>query len=137
MSDNNVFTRAARGTHLLDESALDNAPAMPVRATGPLDAVLPWVIEFRVVGTASTMQMRVTEHMTIGRADPERGIVPAVDLGPHNGYALGVSRQHAAILASGNSIHVKDTGSANGTRLNGCLLEPHREYRLRHGDELA
>ena len=137
MLDNNVFTRAARGTHLLDESALDSAPAMPMRATGPLDAVLPWVIEFRVVGTASTMQVRVTEHMTIGRADPERGIVPAVDLGPHNGYALGVSRQHAAILASGNSIRVKDTGSANGTRLNGCLLEPHREYRLRHGDELA
>lgn len=129
--------QAAHGTHLLDEKSLGDAPVMPVRATGPLDKILPWVIEFRVVGTAATVQVRVTEHMTIGRADPERGIRPDVDLGPYNGYALGVSRQHAVILASGNSIRVKDTGSANGTRLNGCLLEPHHEYRLRHGDELT
>jgi CheY-like chemotaxis protein len=81
--------------------------------------------------------VRVAEHMTIGRADPERGIRPEVDLGPHNGYNLGVSRQHAAILTTGSNIRVKDSGSANGTRLNGCLLEPHHEYRLRHGDELA
>lgn len=137
MLDNKLLSNAAFGTHLLSDGALDAEPTMPVRATGPLDAVLPWVIEFRVVGTVSTVQVRVTEHMTIGRADPARGIQPDVDLGPFNGCALGVSRQHAAILASGSSIRVKDTSSANGTRLNGCLLEPGREYRLRHGDELA
>lgn len=137
MSDNGAREDNMRGTQLLNENLLETAPIMPVRATGPLDAALPWVIEFRVVGTASTIQVRVAEHMMIGRADPERGILPEVDLGPFNGYALGVSRQHAAILAAGSNIRVKDMGSANGTQLNGYLLPPHHEYRLRHGDELS
>lgn len=137
MAHSDLPTREASGTQLLGETAPAAAPAPVVRATGPLDAALPWVIEFRVVGTASTVQARVSEHMALGRADPERGIRPEVDLGPHNGYNLGVSRQHAAILATGSNVRVKDMGSANGTRLNGALLLPHLEYRLRHGDELA
>ena len=134
-SEKDTRTRKVRGTHLLDKDS--PVPTMPARATGPLDAVLPWVIELRVVGTASTIQVRVAEYLSIGRGDPERGIMPEVDLGPYNGYALGVSRQHAAIVTTGSDIIVKDTGSANGTRLNGYHLEPHHGYRLRHGDELA
>lgn len=137
MSSSNLPKQEISGTQLLRETALSALPATIVRATGPLDAVLPWVIEFRVVGTASTIQARVTEHMIIGRSDAERGIRPEVDLTLYNGYNLGVSRQHAAIMAVDSSIRVKDTGSANGTRLNGVPLEAHRAYRLRHGDELA
>jgi CheY-like chemotaxis protein len=94
------------------------------------------VIEFRIVGTATTIQAQVHETMLIGRADPQSGILPAVDLGPHNAQARGVSRQHAVVMAQENRIAVKDLGSVNGTRLNGFPLLPNREYRLRHGDEL-
>jgi hypothetical protein len=40
---------------------VNKGAAMPRRVTGPLDEVLPWVIEFRIVGTASTIQVRVSE----------------------------------------------------------------------------
>jgi CheY-like chemotaxis protein len=108
----------------------------PRATTGPLEEELPWVIEFRIVGTPATIQVQVHESMLIGRSDPQSGIYPAVDLSAHSAQANGVSRQHAAIIAKDNRIKVKDLGSVNGTRLNGYALEPHHEYRLRHGDEL-
>jgi len=112
-----------------------DAPA-PLRATSPLDEELPWVIEFRVVGTASTIQVQVQESMTIGRSDPQRGVYPDIDLTPHGAHAKGVSRRHAVVLTKDNRITVKDQGSVNGTRLNGRTLTPNQEYRLKHGDEL-
>ncbi|MBZ0299283.1 MAG: response regulator [Anaerolineae bacterium] len=115
----------------------DRGAMMPRRVTGPLDEALPWVIEFRIVGTASTLQMRVSQMMTIGRSDPEHSIEPDINLSPFAGHVMGVSRQHAAISARDNSISIKDLGSANGTRLNGYVLAPHQSYRLRHGDELT
>lgn len=123
-------------TRLLDTTPTE--PIRPVRATtGPLDEQLPWVIEFRVVGTPETIQAQVHETMLIGRSDPARGIIPDVDLTPHGALAKGVSRQHAAVLAVDNRILVKDLSSVNGTRLNGQRLAPGQEYRLRHGDELT
>ncbi len=110
---------------------------MPRRVTGPLDEVLPWVLEFRIVGTASTVQVRVAEVMTIGRSDPERGIEPDVNLSPYSAHVMGVSRKHAEITAKDNNIMLKDIGSANGTRLNGYALNPNQPYRLRHGDEVT
>jgi CheY-like chemotaxis protein len=127
----------SRDTKYLNEKVHNTDSYMPVRATGPLHEPLPWVIELRVVGTASTLQVQVHENMIIGRADPQKSIIPAVDLSPHNGQGQGVSRQHASILVKDNRIFIKDLGSVNGTRLNGSLLAPQSEYRLRHGDELA
>ncbi len=109
---------------------------LPLRATGPLEDELPWVIEFRVVGTAATIQVQVNEMMTIGRSDPQRNIHPDIDLAAHEAQAKGVSRQHAVVIAKDNRIAVKDLGSVNGTRLNGRACKPNLEYRLRHGDEL-
>lgn len=107
------------------------------RATGPLDRSLPWVIELRIVGTASTVQTQVQDKMLIGRADAERKISPEIDLGPFRAFANGVSRQHAMILIKDERLYIKDLGSTNGSRLNGALCEPEQEYRLRHGDELT
>ncbi len=109
----------------------------PIRATtGSLDEALPWVIEFRVVGTAFTVQAQVHEAMIIGRSDTQRGIFPTVDLEPYGGRTGGVSRQHAVVIVKDNRIKIRDLGSVNGTRLNGYALSPHQDYRLRHGDEL-
>jgi len=127
----------SRETKYLNEKVHNTDTYMPVRATGPLHEPLPWVIELRIVGTVSTIQVQVHETMMIGRADPQKCVVPAVDLSPHNGQGLGVSRQHAVILVKDNRIFIKDLGSVNGTRLNGNLLAPQSEYRLRHGDEIT
>lgn len=114
----------------------EESPTLPPRiTTSPLEA-MPWVIEFRVVGTPSILQVQVSEAMILGRKDEERGVYPHVDLGPFEAHSKGVSRQHAVILAKDNRIKIKDLNSANGTKLNGYILTPGHEYRLRHGDEL-
>ncbi|MEO8609397.1 MAG: response regulator [Chloroflexota bacterium] len=115
----------------------DNERPRSLRATtGPLEEELPWVIEFRVVGTAAMIQAQVHEAMIIGRSDPLTGVYPDVDLGPHGAQSNGVSRQHAAVIAKDNRIKIKDLGSINGTKLNGFALEANQEYRLRHGDSI-
>ncbi len=117
---------------------LQQTPVMPARmVTGPLDEPLPWVIDFRVVGTPSTIQVRVSETMTIGRGDPEHAVEPDINLSPFGAHVLGVSRKHALVNAKNDRLTVMDAGSANGTRLNGFALVPNQEYRLRHGDELT
>ncbi len=123
-------------TQHLDMPA-DPTPIPPRVTTSPLQHGLPWVIEFRVVGTADTILVQVHEMMIIGRADPQHGIYPAIDLGPHGGQAQGVSRQHAVVLAKDNRILIKDLASVNGTRLNGYLLPPNQEHRLRNDDMLT
>ncbi len=126
-----------RDTRYLQNNATNTDSFLPVRATtGPLNEPLPWVIEFRIAGTPVTIQVQVGETMLIGRADPGRGIVPAIDLGAHGGQYKGVSRQHAMITVKDNKINIRDLNSVNGSRLNGFLLAPNSDYRLRHGDEL-
>lgn len=115
----------------------DLTPIPPRVTTSPLQHGLPWVIELRIVGTADTILVQVHETMIIGRSDPQQSIYPAIDLGPHGGQAQGVSRQHAVILAKDNRILIKDLASVNGTRLNGYLLPPNQEHRLRNDDMLT
>lgn len=107
------------------------------RGTSPLDQRLPWVLEFRVVGTASTLQKRLTETMVLGRGDPDHNVFPEIDLTPFHAYTHGVSRRHAIINVREGRITVKDLDSTNGTKLNEFDLLPGTEYRLRHGDELT
>jgi CheY-like chemotaxis protein len=111
------------------------APPVPAQ-TGSLD-LAPWVMELRVVGTAVTLQVNVKDHMLIGRADPERGINPEIDLTEPDGIGKGVSRRHASIVVHDERVFVRDLGSTNGTQLNGVPCDPLTEYRLRHGDELT
>lgn len=108
----------------------------PLRTTEPLAQGLPWVIEFRVVGTASTIQMQLREHMVIGRTDPAHSVFPEIDLSPYEAHLRGVSRQHAEIRTTENRVTLTDLGSTNGTRVNQYTLKPNEPFRLRHGDEI-
>ncbi|MDX1993819.1 MAG: response regulator [bacterium] len=119
--------------HLIQESV----PKAVQRGTGPLDYMMPWVIELRVVGTASVIQSEVSESVTLGRSDKEKRSIPDVDLADFNAYYMGVSRQHAVICARNSRITIRDLNSANGTYINNARLEPELEYRLRHGDHLT
>ncbi len=112
------------------------APPPPMPVTGPLD-LAPWVMELRVVGTPVTLQVNVKDHMLIGRADPERGIAPEIDLTEPDGMGKGVSRRHTSITIHDERVFIKDLGSTNGTQINGMPCDPLKEYRLRHGDELT
>lgn len=108
----------------------------PIKGTGPLDYAIPWVMELRIVGTASVLQVQVRESMVVGRADQSTS-KPDINLEPYNAYDLGVSRKHAMIYARNSRITVRDLHSSNGTFINEGRLEPDKDYRLRHGDILA
>ncbi|PJF33470.1 MAG: hypothetical protein CUN57_02085, partial [Phototrophicales bacterium] len=109
-------------------------PKMQPRMTGPLDAIIPWVIEFRVVGTPNIIKVRVQEEMLIGRPDPKNGIEPEIDVVPYGGHTMGVSRRHALIRTINNRITIEDLKSANGTYINEHALESGKEYRIRDRD---
>ena len=133
MQDDESVKRHTR--HLeMPEPALPPTPLVP---TGPLDRSLPWVIEFRAVGTATTLQAQVTSSMVLGRTDTGTGYVPEVDLTTCDAFGKGVSRRHAMIFMRDGKLMVKDLASTNGTRLNEVVCAPQNEYRLRHGDEIS
>lgn len=108
-----------------------------VARTGPFDRVLPWVVELRVVGTASTLQVQVEEVMVIGRGDAKAPDAPHINLTAFDGFEKGVSRRHALITVRDKRLWIKDLNSTNGTRLNSSGCRPGEEYRLHHGDELT
>jgi len=123
----------SKKTDFLGDPQLEE-PKMQPRMTGPLDTIIPWVIEFRVVGTPNIIKVRVTEEMLIGRPDPKTNTEPEIDVTPHGGHTMGVSRKHALIRTGNNRITIEDLGSANGTYINEHVLENGKEYRIRDRD---
>lgn len=117
---------------------MDDAPTSPPKFdTRPLAYIMPWVLEFRVVGTPSVVQVRVREKMLLGRSDPDGSSPPDIDLEAYDAYTLGVSRKHAQLVAQNNRITIQDIHSSNGTFLNDGRLEPAKHYRVYHGDRLT
>jgi CheY-like chemotaxis protein len=114
----------------------EEAPGI-LSATGPLDLQRPWVIEFRVVGTATTVKARVSDAMILGRSDSTNGYIPEVDLTPFDAFGKGVSRKHAVMTIKDQRLMLRDLNSTNGTRLNNVVCAPGEEYRVRHGNELT
>jgi pSer/pThr/pTyr-binding forkhead associated (FHA) protein len=98
--------------------------------------IVPWVVEFRVVGTPYLVRAPMERVFTIGRSDADRNYVPEIDLTEYEGQSRGVSRKHAKLTAKDNRVMIQDLGSANGTFLNNQRLEPLLDYRLNHGDVL-
>lgn len=115
----------------------ESTPAIPHRGTGPLDYFMPWVIELRIIGTPSVLQIKLSEKMLVGRSDRNDGPPPDIDFTDYEGYDKGVSRQHAVMSAMNSRVTIRDLNSSNGTYLNGGRLEPGREYRISHGDRLT
>lgn len=69
---------------------------------------------------------------TIGRPDSALHYYPDVEVELDD----AVSRRHAEVVKRGEDYYVVDTGSTNGTRLNGEALPPHQERRLTRGDRI-
>ncbi|MCR5622994.1 MAG: FHA domain-containing protein [Treponema sp.] len=58
------------------------------------------------------------------------------DFVPQLGRYRTISGEHAQIVLSGEVFSVMDRNSTNGTKLNGELLSPGREYPLKNKDVL-
>ncbi len=72
----------------------------------------------------------------LGRADTTSTQKPDLDLTPYGALEKGVSRIHAAIFRTDDTLTLVDKGSANGTHLNGQRLVPNQPRVLRDGDEI-
>lgn len=79
--------------------------------------------------------MEPEKRIVIGRHD---GITakPDIDLAKFGAVEKGVSRVHAVIYRTDETLMLVDEGSSNGTHLNGQRLTAHEPRILRDGDEL-
>ena len=66
----------------------------------------------------------------VGRADPDAGFSPELDLTPFDGLERGVSRRHAAIQWAAGGFVIIDQHSNNGTWLDNVRLVPGYAYQL-------
>jgi serine/threonine protein kinase len=89
-----------------------------------------------VMGTGVTITLPLRAEITIGRADPQGGEVPDVDLEPHGGRMAGVSRRHARLLYSSAGWVLEDLHSTNGTFVNGEPVLPGQPVALKSGDQV-
>lgn len=71
----------------------------------------------------------------IGRSS-NNSTPPTIDLNDYNGAILGVSRNHAEIVYNDGQYFIKDTGSRNGTYLNGEKIPHYRQIPLKDADQL-
>ncbi|MBL8116249.1 MAG: FHA domain-containing protein [Anaerolineae bacterium] len=80
--------------------------------------------------------LRPSDKLVMGRADGTSPTRPDLDLTPYGALERGVSRIHAAIGRSDDTLTLVDLGSANGTYLNGQRLVTDQPRILRDGDEI-
>jgi predicted component of type VI protein secretion system len=73
---------------------------------------------------------------TVGRHDRLTDYKPDVDLADVD-TERGVSRKHAELTYTNGAIVLRDTGSINGTRVNGGALAVKVDCYLRDGDEVT
>ena len=103
---------------------LDLPPAAP-----PVEAAHRLVMRVGRLSAAFELAKAVT---TIGRPDSALHYYPDVEIELDD----AVSRRHAEVLHRDGDFYVADTGSTNGTMLNGELLPAHEERLLAHGDRI-
>ncbi|HEX7734713.1 MAG TPA: FHA domain-containing protein [Ktedonobacteraceae bacterium] len=76
------------------------------------------------------------DYIIVGRADPNRGIVPEVDLTQFDSKGT-VSRQHARIRVEKDHFSIEDLKSRNRTRIGETYLVPLKQEILHDGDEVS
>jgi pSer/pThr/pTyr-binding forkhead associated (FHA) protein len=80
--------------------------------------------------------LQPAKKTVLGRTDTNSPQKPDLDLTHFGALEKGVSRLHAAIYRSEDTLTLVDMGSANGTHLNGQRLVPDQPRILRDGDEI-
>lgn len=86
--------------------------------------------------TTEPITLKPATRTVLGRHDDTSSSNPDVDLTPFGALEKGVSRRHATIERSEDTLTLIDEGSSNGTFLNGQKLIPDQPRVLRDGDEI-
>lgn len=105
--------------------------ALPAARDAIESAELPWqVVHVFVPAGSQQWRLALNGPLWIGRADPDQGFWPQVDLTDANAAELGVSRRHAVIDLTDQGPVLIDKNSANGTWIEEEQLLPLRPYVL-------
>lgn len=92
------------------------------------------LLGLKIVGSDSVVSLLGRVNYTLGRTIDDQPVIPDVDLSPFGADEHGVSRIHAEVRLQPEGIYIIDLDSANGTKVNGNLLETITPAHLRHGD---
>lgn len=129
-----------RDTLTTQTISTDNLGKVSKRKTGeisqPVEGADAWA-NLHLLDTGQVFPLTSRNEFTMGRVSEGQPIMPDIDFSPYQAYAAGVSRLHAVIKRSGNSVIFMDLGSANGTFLNGTRLKANMEQVLKHGDIIS
>jgi serine/threonine-protein kinase len=98
------------------------------RPPSPLEASL------RLPAKDLTLPVPAKERVIIGRT--HRNIVADIDLGPHGGSQLGISRRHACLIRQDQGWAIDDLESLNGTFVNSIQVKPGHPVPLHDGDQI-
>lgn len=105
--------------------------ALPTAQRSLAESGTPWhYVHVLVPGAKQQWRLVLNGPLWIGRADPENGFWPQVDLTEADGSELGVSRRHAAIDFTDQGPVLIDKNSVNGTWIDEEQLAPQRPYVL-------
>jgi len=134
------------GASLTDSSGTSALPTRKLdTASGDLAARATWgtarfgedaTIIIRVRDVPEPIILTPNKETVLGRVDQSNPRQPDLDLSPFGALEKGVSRVHAVISRSEDTLTLIDMGSANGTHLNGQRLVPEQPRLLRDGDEI-
>ena len=116
------------------DGRIDGAhPGAPASPEGP-ELRTGALLGLRVVDTDAVLSLLGRVNYTLGIAIEGQAVIPDVDLGPFDAYSHGVSRIHAEMQLKPDGIYIIDLDSANGTTVNGTLLETITPVAIRLGD---
>jgi pSer/pThr/pTyr-binding forkhead associated (FHA) protein len=86
--------------------------------------------------SAESVFLPYAKPATIGRRDTSGPLQADIDLTRYGAFEYGVSRIHAALYRTEDTLSIIDLNSRNGTFLNGIRLGARVPYVLRNGDEI-
>ena len=119
----------------------DSRPAATLRPSTA--ATPPEAPRLQTVASTPDIQFHLPRHdatftangalIHIGRADPDDGFFPEVDLTDYSGQERGVSRRHATIQWVEGGYVITDQHSSNGTWLDGVRLVAGYAYQIPPG----
>jgi len=87
-------------------------------------------VHYLISGSRRQGKLNSTAQIWIGRADPDEGYWPQLDLTDDGGVELGVSRRHALIQGGDQGLVLIDQHSTNGTWIDEERLVSGRPYPL-------
>ncbi|HRV90743.1 MAG TPA: FHA domain-containing protein [Anaerolineae bacterium] len=91
-------------------------------------------MSLRLIESGEQISFGDRTELIVGRLHKDE--MPDIDLEPHGGKQLGVSRRHSRILRKDGQWYIEDLDSTNGTFVNGVQILPRQLTAIHPGDYL-